>query len=138
PVNVDTWVTTGSPLGWAVDLQAELPTWKEQLVTQVDQDVRQVIQGIADSIEQRLAFLRQKAEPLPHQTLPVNVVQLPPKALPTAVQRWFNIFDRRDPVACGGGFTELIGSLEVGETFLYQDQERAFDISIATTPARRR
>jgi hypothetical protein len=46
------------------------------------------------------------------------------------VDRWFNIYDPRDPVACGGGFSTLLGGLAVGGTFLYKDQQRAFDVEI--------
>ena len=143
PLAIDTWVTMGSPLGWAIDLQAELPAWNEQLLTQVDQgvqpalqDARTIIQDIGDAVQHRLDLLRQQAPPAAAQSQPVAVVQLPPKRFPQMIGRWFNIYDTRDPVACAGGFSGLAGgSLAVGGTFLYTDQQgedrqRAFDTTI--------
>jgi hypothetical protein len=140
PLQIDTWVTMGSPLSWAIDLQAELPTWKERLLTEIDQgfqpalrDAGDVLQNIGTSVHDHLAALRQKAQPAPAAALAgtVSLDHMPPKQFPSGVNRWFNVYDLRDPVACEGGLGGLVGgALAVGGTFLSQNQQRAFDITI--------
>jgi hypothetical protein len=140
PLTIDTWVTLGSPLSWAIDLQAELPTWKVRVVTEIDQglqpvlrDVRSAVQDIGTSVQNHLAALLEKAQPQPAAALAdtISILQMAPKQFPAGVNRWFNVYDLRDPVACEGGVSGVAGrALAVGESFLYQDQQRAFDITI--------
>jgi hypothetical protein len=130
PLMIDTWVTMGAPLGWAIDLQGELPTWAERGATQLDQDARAVVQSISQVVQTGIGVLRQSSPAASPPDTPVDVVQLPPKQFPDTVARWFNIYDVRDPVACGGGLGTVVGDLALSETFLYQNQERAFDVTI--------
>jgi hypothetical protein len=139
PLTIDTWVTMGSPLGWAIDLQANIPQWQELLLAQIDDRVRQDLAGVQQTIVSIGDALLRKAAGAPAtgvaQPLPRPLaVRLPPKTFPSGVGRWFNIYDRRDPVACEGG----VGggaSLPVSQTFLYKDPtqgpvQRAFDNEI--------
>jgi hypothetical protein len=134
-VNIDTWVTMGTPLSWVVDLQARVPDWKEQLVVEVDQGLqpflasaRHALDAIGDAARSRLGNLF--GQPGLAAAAPA-VYHVPQKQFPPAgVNRWFNIYDPRDPVACAGGFSSLLGGLAVGSTFLYNDQQRAFDVEI--------
>ena len=131
-VNVDTWVTMGTPLGWAIDVQAHLPDWQEQLIAEIDQGLqpllgaaRQTIESIGDVVRGGLGrvFGRPGIAPA--------VFQLAPKQFPpSGVGRWVNIYDPRDPVACAGGFGTLLGGLTVGTTFLFGGEQRAFDVTI--------
>jgi hypothetical protein len=138
PLRVDTWVTMGSPLGWAVDLQAELPAWQAQLIARTDQslqpallEARACIQAIGDLTRQRFAQLLQHLTTPAAASVAVNVVELAPKQFPPrSVDRWFNIYDPRDPVACAGGVPLIHGGLAVGTAFLFQGQQRAFDVTI--------
>jgi hypothetical protein len=141
---IDTWVTMGSPLGWAIDLQAELPTWKERLLVQIDQGLQPTLQGaravlqyIGDVVQLRFDRLLQSTQSPPSgPALPVTVDALPAKLFPSSIGRWFNIYDTRDPVACAAGVgVAWGGGLAVGQTFLYTDQsgqgqQRAFDVTI--------
>jgi hypothetical protein len=139
PLYIDTWVTMGSPLGWAIDLQARIPAWQEILVAQIDQRIRNDLSAVKDEIARigaalRLASAPPKSAPVATATSGVvlpEAVRLPPKEFPAVVGRWFNIYDRRDPVACEGGVGGT-ASLAVGEAFLYNDPvqgpvQRAFD-----------
>lgn len=138
PVAIDTWVTMGSPLGWALDLQAEVPGWKTELIARIDQDLqpalaqaRQYLRAIGDLAQGRFDDLVQKAAPAVAAASPVALLQVAPKRFPPrSVDRWFNIYDPRDPVACGVGLGTLHGALAVGGTFLFDGQERAFDVTI--------
>ena len=134
-VKVDTWVTMGSPLGWAVDLQARLPDWKEQLIAEIDEGLqpvlaagRQTLESIGNDVRSRLGnlFGRPGVATLAPAALQLAAKQFPP----AGVDRWFNIYDPRDPVACAGGFGTFLGGLTVGTTFLYAGEQRAFDVSI--------
>jgi len=126
-VSIDTWVTMGTPLSWVVDLQARVPDWKQQLIVEVDQGLqpvlaaaRHALDSIGDAVRSRFG-----------QPGIAAVYQVPQKQFPPlGVDRWFNIYDPRDPVACAGGFSALLGGLAVGSTFLYNDQQRAFDVAI--------
>ena len=136
PVSIDTWVTMGTPLGWALDLQAEVPGWQAQLIARVDQNLQPVlaearacIDAIGNLTQRRLGELFQQAPP--PAVAPVTVVQLATKQFPPrGVDRWFNIYDPRDPVACGAGIGALHGGLAVGGTFLFDGRQRAFDVTI--------
>jgi hypothetical protein len=140
PVSIDTWVTMGTPLGWALDLQAEVPGWQTQLIARIDQDLqpalaqaRQCLKTIGELTQRRFDELLRKAQPAiaAPAAIAVAVVQLAPKQFPPrSVNRWFNIYDPRDPVACGAGIGALHGGLAVGGTFLFDGQQRAFDVAI--------
>jgi hypothetical protein len=142
PLHIDTWVTMGSPLGWAIDLQAHIPEWKEVLFAQIDQRVRADLSDVRDEIGRIGATVRGIFGAAPAPTvaagadgaLTPEAVRLPPKEFPANLGRWFNIYDPRDPVACAGGVGGQ-ASLALGETFLYNDAvqgpvQRAFDNTI--------
>lgn len=139
PLYIDTWVTMGSPLGWAIDLQARIPAWQEILFAQIDQRIRADLSDVRDDIARIGATVRgilgaptaATVAAATNGALMPEAVRLPPKEFPSHVGRWFNIYDRRDPVACEGGLGGP-ASLAVGETFLYNDPaqgpvQRAFD-----------
>jgi hypothetical protein len=129
-VTIDTWVTMGTPLSWAVDLQARVPDWQEQLVAEVDQGLQPVLGAARHALESIGELARRGLGGL-LPTLALAAFQAPQKQFPPAgVNRWFNIYDPRDPVACAGGFGTLLGGLAIGATFLYDDQQRAFDVLI--------
>jgi hypothetical protein len=129
-VTIDTWVTMGTPLSWVVDLQARVPSWKEQLIAEVDQGLQPFLAAARRALESIGNLLRPPPTVAPavaSTTLfELTHKQFPPKG----VDRWFNIYDPRDPIACAGGFGTLLSGLAVGESFLYEDQQRAFDITI--------
>ncbi len=139
PIFIDTWVTMGSPLGWAIDLQARIPAWQETLVAEIAQGVRADLGAVRDDIAGFARFVTGAPAPAPPAVpaaAPISspvaeAVRLPAKEFPRRVGRWFNIYDRRDPVACEGGIGGA-ASLALGETFLYNDPvqgpvQRAFD-----------
>lgn len=141
PLNIDTWVTLGSPLSWVLDLQGWVPTWKEQLIAEVDQGLqpflgqaRQWLDSIGELTRQGLAALRPPAPSLIGRSggSGVALLNLASKQFPPhGVARWFNIYDPRDPITCAGGFSPLLGNLAVGDTFLDDaGQQRAFDVRI--------
>jgi hypothetical protein len=136
-LRIDTWVTLGSPLRWAVDLQMLLPDWKEQLILEADRGLQPLLSGARHYLDVIGNMARRGLSGL----LPASsaetaeaagaVYKLSSKQFPpVCIERWFNIFDTRDPVACGGGFSALVGGLAVGDTFLFDGHQRAFDISI--------
>jgi len=145
-LRIDTWVTLGSPLRWAVDLQTLLPDWKEQLLLEADRGLQPLLSGarhyldVIGAVAQRgLSGLLPASSAGPAAAASSagsaaasgTVYKLSRKQFPQmCVERWFNIFDTRDPVACGGGFSTLVGGLAVGDTFLFEGHQRAFDISI--------
>jgi hypothetical protein len=124
-VTVDTWVTMGTPLSWVVDLQARVPDWKEQLIAEVDQGLQPLLRG-ARGVLESLGRLGGGGAMIAPSLFQVAQKQYPP----VGVERWFNIYDPRDPVACAGGLSTFLGGLAVGGTFLYEAQQRAFDITI--------
>jgi hypothetical protein len=129
---VDTWVTMGSPLGWAHDLQHMLPTFAQQALVEagnLGQDVQQVLNGVKSFV----GGLFQHPAPAASTpaAAPIVLYELPAKQFPpSGVQRWFNIFDPRDPVSGEFG----VGALTVADTFLYNvagtARERAYDVTI--------
>lgn len=144
-VSIDTWVTMGTPLGWTIDLQARVPQWQEQLLVEVDQGLHPVLTGARDVLTSigalaRGSFLNVFGSQAP--SIAPMLFEVPPKQFPpVGVDRWFNLYDPRDPVACAGGVGNVVGStglggilsgagLAVGNTFLYNDAQRAFDITI--------
>ncbi len=132
---IDTWVTMGTPLSWVVDLQALVPEWQEQLLVDVDQGLQPVLRT-ARTVLQSMGELTRRVQlgnPLSGISFAPGVYQVPRKQFPPdGVARWFNIFDTRDPVACAGGFSSLLGGLDVGKTFLSgaAGDQRAFDVTI--------
>jgi hypothetical protein len=129
-VSIDTWVTMGTPLGWAVDLQAHVPQWQEQLLVEIDQGLQPVLSTARGTLSSIGDFARRAFDSVFGQRGP-SVFEVPPKQFPpVGVDRWFNIYDPRDPVACAGGFGAVLGGLAIGETYLYADEQRAFDITI--------
>jgi hypothetical protein len=135
PVLIDTWVTMGTPLGWALDLQAEVPGWQTQLLTRIDQDLQPALAACLQTIgaltQRRFDDLLRRTAPTASAQAAITLVQLAPKQFPPrSVDRWFNIYDPRDPVACGAGAGALHGGLAVGGTFLFDGQQRAFDVTI--------
>jgi hypothetical protein len=134
-VTIDTWVTMGTPLSWVVDLQAKVPDWNEQLLTEVDQGLQPVLATARNALDSIGNVIRGRFGNLFGQpgiaAAAPTVYHVPQKQFPPAgVNRWFNIYDPRDPVACAGGFSALLGGLAIGSTFLYNDQQRAFDVAI--------
>jgi hypothetical protein len=123
-----------SPLNWAIDLQTELPAWQERLAGEIDQNLQPILGALRDmraTVLDHLDNLLQKVQPNRPAAPPtaVSVVRLPPKQFPSGVDRWFNIYDNRDPVACEGGLGGR--TLALGETFLSQKgYQRAFDVTI--------
>jgi hypothetical protein len=132
PLHIDTWVTMGAPLSWVVDLQDRVPTWQEQLIAEVDQGLQPFLGAARRTLETIGNLLRRPAVAagvpglMGTSLFHVAAKQFPPRG----VDRWFNIYDPRDPVACAAGFGTLLTGLAVGETFLFGDQQRAFDITI--------
>ena len=131
---IDTWVTMGTPLGWAIDLQSRVPQWQEQLLVEVDQGLHPVLSGALDVLSTIGDATRHTFDSVFHRQTPSiagpMLFEVPPKQFPPAnVDRWFNIYDPRDPVACGG-VAGATGGLSVSTTFLFDGNERAFDVSI--------
>jgi hypothetical protein len=136
-LRIDTWVTLGSPLRWAVDLQTLLPDWKEQLLLDAERGLQPLLSGarhyldVIGNVARRGLGGLLPAMSAASAEASGTVYKLSTKQFPPAfVERWFNIFDTRDPVACGAGFSTLVGGLAVGDTFLFEGHQRAFDISI--------
>ena len=133
-VNIDTWVTMGTPLSWAVDLQSRVPQWQEQLMVEIDQGLQPVLAAARDTLSQIGDLARQTLGSVfgwGKPSITGELFEVPPKQFPpVGVDRWFNIFDTRDPVACAGGFSGLLGGLEVGSSYLFGANERAFDVEI--------
>jgi hypothetical protein len=123
----------GTPLGWAVDLQAHVPQRKEQLLVEIDQGLQPVLAAARGTLESIGDAARSAFDSVFRRgpSIAPSVFEVPPKQFPpVGVDRWFNIYDPRDPVACAGGFGTLLGGLAIGETYLYANQQRAFDITI--------
>jgi hypothetical protein len=133
--SIDTGVTMGTPLSWVVDLQGLVPEWQEQLLVDVDQGLQPVLKT-ARGVLRTMGQLTQRVQLgniLSGVSFAPGVYQVPRKQFPPeGVARWFNIFDTRDPVACAGGFSSLLGGLDVGKTFLSgaAGDQRAFDVTI--------
>lgn len=134
---VDTWVTLGSPLGYAQDLQAQLPGWinelkPEQLVqlagagAHVEEAVAWVAETVNDSKERIESFfkkLRRRGAP----SLRRDVYALPPAQFPDRrVERWYNIHDLSDPVAA----PPVIGHPALADKYLSEKRERVYDIAV--------
>lgn len=137
PILIDTLVTMGGPLGWAFDAQRMFPIWAQQVLTeagQIEYDVQQALGRVEAFIGDVIHWVRPStAQPPQHWTpiVPPELDELPPKQFPPkGVDRWFNIFDPRDPVSAEFG----IGALTVADTFLDGPKdatwERAFDVTI--------
>jgi hypothetical protein len=132
PLRIDTWVTMGCPLGWALDVQQSLPSWLQAAVVQADELRDRAAQAI-DSVRQRIDDLgswlgggRARA------TRGEGMVQFAPKQFPPrGVDRWYNIYDPLDWVSFPPVVGALgIGAITVGDTFRWNNAQRAFDISI--------
>lgn len=132
PIGVDTLVTMGGPLGWARSMQAILPIFAQDAIigaanledeaTAVLHKIRHFFGGL---------FGTSPAPDPPQQPIsPIDLFELPADQFPAkGVERWFNIFDPRDPVSAEFG----IGALTVSDTFLANpphQQERAYDVPI--------
>jgi hypothetical protein len=138
-IHVDTLVTMGSPLGWAHDLQQMFPVLAQELLvrsTDVGPEVEQVLSSVEGFVG-GIFHHSQAASPapmpgqIPAMSASPMLYELPPKMFPPeSVDRWFNIFDPRDPVSGEFG----LGALTVADTFLYGQSgaayERAFDVPI--------
>ena len=132
-VPIDTWVTMGTPLNWAIDLQSRVPEWQEQLLVDLDERLqpalhaaRDVLATIGDVTRRTWSAVFGQGQPGVMEA----VFQVPAKQFPPNVQRWFNIYDPRDPVACAGGFAGSATALSVGGSFLQDGTQRAFDTTI--------
>lgn len=131
PLRIDSWVTMGCPLGWALDMQDRIPDWAEQLTVDLDGLVHNGARAI-EEMRDRLRDLLDRVIPFGAVTAFGAVFQLGLKQFPpTGVERWINIFDPNDPVAyppfvakAGGG------AVTVGDAFLYRGKQRAIDVEI--------
>ena len=132
-VPIDTWVTMGTPLNWAIDLQSMVPEWQEQLLVNLDERLQPALHAARDVLTTIGNLTRQTWSAVFGQRqegLAEAVFQVPAKQFPPNVQRWFNIYDPRDPVACAGGLAGSPKALAVGGTFLHDGNQRAFDVTI--------
>ena len=133
PLHIDTWLTLGCPLGWALDLEKALPAWLQMAAVQASElkdRVDEAIAGVQRRLQELGGWLRpgpatRGLEPGPFAQL--GAKQFPPRG----VDRWYNIYDPQDWVSFPPVVGALgIGAITVGDTFRWNGQQRAFDISI--------
>jgi hypothetical protein len=131
PLTIDTWVTMGCPLGWVLDVQEQLPYWAqkalvktESLKTQVDTAFKRVTRWTASMLKKLDPTGLVRSD---DRIFQLGIKQFPPRNL----NRWCNIYDPRDPVSYPPFIARAFGgSITVGDAFLCQGKQRAFDIHI--------
>ncbi|HEX6513175.1 MAG TPA: hypothetical protein VF157_12795 [Chloroflexota bacterium] len=128
PLVIDTWVTMGCPLGWALDLQHRLPAWAQQAIVGAA-DLGDVL---ADAGHRALDFITSLAGGM-HPAAPPAGLAITDLGLkefpPQGVLRWANIYDPHDPVA----YPPIVGTageITVSDSFLSNGKRRAFDVQI--------
>jgi hypothetical protein len=132
PLQIDTWVTMGCPLGWALDIQSRLPLWLQQAVAQTD-ELKVKAEKAVERMQKWLDDMKKRLLPSGQmRAFDGRVVQLGIKQFPPqGVDRWYNIYDPRDPVAYPPVVARLGGgAVTVGDTFLSAGAQRAFDVYI--------
>jgi hypothetical protein len=131
PAEVDTLVTMGGPLGWAHSMQAILPIFAQDAIIEAA-NLEDEATAALNKIHAFFGSLFGTASAPPGpQPLPIDLFELPPNQFPPdGVERWFNIFDPRDPVSAEFG----IGALTISDSFLWSSppnqKERAYDVPI--------
>ena len=134
---VDTWITLGSPLGYAQDLQAQIPRWLAELDAEhlvrlagVGAQAEEAMAWISSTIDvakQRIdGFFASLRRAAPRAAR--GVYALPAPRFPDGkVERWYNLYDPTDPVAAPRAF----GDPTLADEYLSEGRQRVLDIAIA-------
>lgn len=134
--HVDTWITCGSPLGFVQDVERRIPGWLDNLspativkAAELGGQAEEVLKWATETIDKAKSKLtgifhrparRGGVEPeraiydLPQQTFPDG-----------KVDRWYNIFDPRDPVA-----HPKFGDATLADEYLSGGVQRVYDITV--------
>lgn len=134
---IDCWITLGSPLGYAQEVQGKLRTWLENL--EPEEAVR--LANVGAHVEETVAWVKDTADAARKQidgffsglrrrggaSRRRGAYMLPAPQFPDGkVDNWFNIFDPADPVAS----PPYIGDPTLADEYLSGGRERVFDITI--------
>jgi len=132
---IDTWLTLGSPLGYTQELQGKLRVWLDELdepqaiaLAQAGAKFEETAAWIANTLgtakQQIDSFFRRQD---PTALVRRDVYRLPAPSFPDgSVDRWFNIYDRSDPVAA----PPIVGRPALTGTYLSAGRQRVYDVAI--------
>ena len=123
---LDTWVTMGSPLGWAVDIERKLPGWLKDATEaglKLNAKFKRSIKRIKDHTTSLLGRVFSSDASF-------RAYRSGLKQYPEGVDRWFNLYDPLDKVAN----PTAIGDPNCADDFpMPNGAQRVFDVPLANT-----